>query len=75
MLNYQRIYYVYTCRMVESLNNGMFTIYQLVQDFATIHSILRIYRKNDKKVEAQNFDNPSTQPEPIFELGNMEIKA
>jgi hypothetical protein len=46
-----------------------------VQDFATIHSILRIYRKNDKKVEAQNFDNPSTQPEPIFELGNMEIKA
>ena len=61
--------------MVESLNHGMFTIYQLVQDFATIHSILRIYRKNDKKVEDQNFDNPSTQPEPIFELGNMEIKA
>ena len=26
------------------INNGMFTTYQLVQDFATIHSILGEYR-------------------------------
>ena len=28
------------------INNGMCTIYQLVQDFATIHSILNSHRKN-----------------------------